>query len=158
MEYRSISSSTSPKKLLSPWHHLLDISLILGQVRAIWKHAIVTPIPKGSGSSKVSCILSRYTSCTLLLRSEKITDQNLLDWVIKEQCIPHEQFGFLPGASTCTRLIDFTHTWIEALNLGKELDTSKAFDTVCSNRLLIKLGSVGGKGNIFQWFKAYLAK
>ncbi|KAK6046091.1 hypothetical protein COOONC_16403, partial [Cooperia oncophora] len=107
------------EELSEPLTHMYNISLLLGQVPSIWKHAIITPIPKAKDSKLISSFRPISILPTPLKILEKIVKNCLLAWVLKLQCIPLEQHGFLPGSSTCTQLIDCTHSWIEALNSGQ---------------------------------------
>ena len=71
------------------------------------------------------------------------------------------QFGFLPNRSAIQQLLTVANTVQEALTANKSvdviyLDFKKAFDSVSHNKLLSKLWSLGIRGNLWNWFKAYL--
>ncbi|KAK6049850.1 hypothetical protein COOONC_12644 [Cooperia oncophora] len=67
-----ITSHQFAKELAIPMVHLFNISLSLGQVPTIWKHAIVTPIQKGNESNKVSC----FRPISILSFPSKSTGEN----------------------------------------------------------------------------------
>ncbi|KAK6044708.1 endonuclease/exonuclease/phosphatase family protein, partial [Cooperia oncophora] len=94
--------------LAIPLAHILNICLLLGEVPSVWKNSFVTPLPK----------TYKYLTDPAENNGED-SERKALHWVSKLQLIPTEQHGFLPGASTCTQLIDCTHSWTEALNSGK---------------------------------------
>uniref|UniRef100_A0A0N4WZ07 Reverse transcriptase domain-containing protein n=1 Tax=Haemonchus placei TaxID=6290 RepID=A0A0N4WZ07_HAEPC len=109
------------------------MTFLLGQVPSIWKHAIVTFIPKSTESRLISSFRLISILLTPLEILEKIVNGILL-WVSQLRCIPLKQHGFLPGSFTRTQLIDCTHCWIEAISSGRKVsaiyfDLSKAFDT-----------------------------
>lgn len=68
----------------------------------------------------------------------------------------------MAGDSTTYQLLHTYHTFIEAVDSGKEVrvvfcDISKAFDRVWHRGLLYKLSRIGISGNLLQWFKSYLS-
>ena len=85
-----------------------------------------------------------------------------LDWVFKINLIPSKQYGFLPGSSTCTQMIDCTNIWTRSLNEGRNdnvvySDLVKALDTVSHTKLLQKLESIGIQNNVLAWFSSYFS-
>ena len=71
------------------------------------------------------------------------------------------QFGFLPKRSTIQQLLLVLNIIHKALHSNKGvdilyLDFRKAFDLVSHCKLLNKLWSVGIRGNLWCWFRAYL--
>jgi hypothetical protein len=71
------------------------------------------------------------------------------------------QYGFLPGRSTVSQLIQVVHEHAKALEKKQQvdviyLDFAKAFDKVPHNKLLCKLESFGIRGNLLNWFRSYL--
>ena len=150
------------ESLAWPLTHILNISLLTGQIPLAWKAAVVTPIPKNSGT----CDISGHRPISILPAPlkimEKIIRKHLYEWLLHHKIIPLEQHGFLSGASTCTQLIDCTDHWTKSLNTGKNVDVvyfdlSKAFDTVCHEKLIQILESIGVGDNLLEWFKSYLS-
>ena len=80
----------------------------------------------------------------------------MIDYV-RDLCTKH-QFGFLPRRSVLQQLLIFTKNILES---KCEVDTvymdfRKAFDSVCHDRLLNKLQSIGITGKLWKWLQAYL--
>lgn len=148
------------KYLTEPLTHIFNISLMMAQVPAVWKTAFITPIPKMNGASYISEFRPISILPTPLKILEEILKKHLLEWLEKVNCIPHSQHGFLPGASTCTLLMDSIHSWTKAINTGKHVavvyfDLSKAFDRVSHSHLIAKLNKIGIRGKLHEWFCAY---
>jgi len=62
-----------------------------------------------------------------------------------------------------TNLLLAIEDWTSAIELGYNIDIiytdfAKAFDSVPHNRLLVKLESIGIRGEVLQWIKAFLTK
>jgi len=69
--------------------------------------------------------------------------------------------GFLPRRSTATNLIESLNDWTINFENGSHqtvayVDFAKAFDSVCHNKLIIKLRRCGIKGDLLQWTKDVL--
>jgi hypothetical protein len=72
-----------------------------------------------------------------------------------------KQYGFVKGRSTTLQLIQFMEEISKEVEAGHQVDVCymdfrKAFDTVPHNRLLLKTESLGIKGAISNWIKAFL--
>lgn len=149
------------KTICLPLTHIFNISLMLGQVPTVWKHAIVTAIPKITKPISVSDfrpISITPSSCKIL---EKLIRNKILSWLQKFNLIPVEQHGFIAGASTTTQLVDCMHDWKFAIGQGSKVDVlyfdlSKAFDKVNHIKLLEKLKAVGIGGCLLSWLQSYL--
>ena len=75
--------------------------------------------------------------------------------------ISNSQFGFLTGRSTLQQLLLTLRSIYEGnLNFGHSdmiyLDFRKDFDSVCHDKLLLKLWTIGLTGQLWGWFKCYL--
>ena len=81
--------------------------------------------------------------------------------LITENLVSRHQYGFIPGRSTTTQLLNYLNDCIEASVEGNVTDTiyfdfSKAFNTVPHNRLLKKLMRCGIKGQVSKWIQSFL--
>ena len=108
----------------------------------IWKHAKVTPLPKGGDSQ----LVSNYRPISLLpLLSkliEKIVHRRLYTYLSTWNLLDEKQGGFRPGYSTVTTCSFFTNDIYTANNnndvtIAVLIDAMKAFDTV-NHQILIK--------------------
>ena len=75
--------------------------------------------------------------------------------------IAESQWGFRDGRSTCSALLDITHTWHCHLNDNNEVivvffDYAKAFASIPHAPLLSVLSQSGLKPHIVRWLAAYL--
>ena len=75
--------------------------------------------------------------------------------------IASHQWGFQPGKSAVSALVDVLHHWSSALDQRKEVaavffDLRKAFDSVPHRPLLNKLKSVGLSDHLIKWICSYL--
>lgn len=73
------------------------------------------------------------------------------------------QHGSSRGRSTCTQLRGVIHDWSLAANRCQTIHciyfySSRAFDRVGHNLLLVKLGNISIEEIIIKWIEAYLTK
>jgi len=72
--------------------------------------------------------------------------RDMLIYLRRQNVISKQQQGFLSGRSTASNLLETFNDWKLALNNGKsvciaKVDFAKAFDSVCTSKLLRKLQS-----------------
>ena len=92
---------------------------------------------------------------------ENLVRNVILDHMFDNDLISDCQYGFLPGRSCTTHLLEVLDKWTEFLDKGGAvdviyLDLAKAFDSVPHNRLLAKLQSHGVNGSLLRWIKSFL--
>lgn len=110
---------------------------------AIWRHAIITPIPKvGKDSSYVNNWRPISQLDTISKLFEKIIDIRLSRSL--GGILPDFQFGFSAAKSTLHPLVRFTNNTVSALNGGNittvlALDIQSAFDTVWHDGVIHKM-------------------
>ena len=110
--------------------------------------------------------MSNYRPISLLLVISKLLERHI-HYLISSHITIHyliasQQWGFQPGKSAVSALIDVIHHWAQALDQRKEVvavsfDIQKAFDSVPHRPLLDKLGSIGLSGYIIKWIFSYLS-
>jgi len=93
---------------------------------------------------------------------ERVINNEILDYLLKNNLITKHQHGFIQKKSTCTNLLECLNNW--CFNMQAKLvsdviyfDFKKAFDSVSHNKLLIKLKAYGIYNNLFDWITAFLS-
>ena len=71
------------------------------------------------------------------------------------------QHGFVKGKSTCTNLLECINDWTLILQNKDSvtvtyIDFSKAFDTVCHEKLFACLYAYGIRGSVLNWIQNFL--
>ncbi|XP_043197602.1 uncharacterized protein LOC122368051 [Amphibalanus amphitrite] len=143
-------------------HVLLDIvnsSLTTSNVPGPWKHAMVTPIPKGQGPSEPANTRPISILPAIMKVVERVVQRQLVQYLEANQLLSTTQHGYRSGRSTETALSVITDRALEAMDAGEVsilvlLDLSKCFDVVPHGRLLDKLALYGVDT---EWFGNYLS-
>lgn len=126
-----------------------------------WKIAKIIPIHK-SGDKSIETnfrpISLTSTACKLL---EHIILKHLTVFLEQEGILSNNQHGFRQGLSTITQLTEVIHDLALGINNHRQtdiilLDLSKAFDCVCHTKLIAKLRSLIGDGEIIAWVQDFL--
>jgi hypothetical protein len=138
---------------------LINISLAAGSPPTEWLKANVVPIHKG-GARDTVC---NYRPVSLLSVVSKVAERCIFNRIFPhvEHQLHNSQHGFLPGKSTATQLLEFTHNIGNVTDSGGQvdviyLDFAKAFDSVPHRLLIHKLKSYGFHGNLLRWLEGYL--
>ena len=148
--------------LSNPLSTVFNRSLSQGYFPSSWKEANVTPIHKKEDKS----LPQNYRPISLLSpigkTMERCVHKHLYNYIVEYNLLTPFQSGFVAGDSTTYQLLHTYHTFIEAVDSGKEVrvvfcDISKAFDRVWHKGLLHKLSHIGISGDLLQWFKSYLS-
>jgi len=93
---------------------------------------------------------------------ERILQQQTLSYLLENNLITRQQFGFLSKCSTCTQLLDSVNDWTLIVRDRRSVDViyfdfAKAFDSVSHPKLVRKLEAYGICGNLLDigpinWF------
>ena len=90
---------------------LFYTSLMLGELSAEWKHALITPIPKSNEMAAVS----NYRPISLLPLLSNVLERHVHSLLMKHLCetnpISSPQFVFLKGRSTTGALVSAVNDW-----------------------------------------------
>ena len=141
-----------------------NICLNTATFPALWKLAMIIPIPKHHGPLKSP---AQYRPISLLSTIGKIMDRilavRLIAHLLQHNILKPYQFGFRPFLSSglcVTQLIQNIHNaWSEGNEyLLTLLDVAKAFDQVHRPSLMHKLHQSGIHGKYLAWVHSFLSQ
>jgi hypothetical protein len=143
---------------------LLNKSMSLGTVPALFKEAYITPLLKKTDLDPADVKSYRPISNLSVLSKllERIVARQLLDYLTAAKLLPELQSAYRANHSTETAVIKVLADILRAVDSGDLavltlLDLSAAFDTVDHATLLQRLReSYGINGNVLSWFTSYL--
>ena len=146
--------------IAEPVSTIFNTSISQGEVPAVWKQAIVIPIPKVQPPKSIEDDLRPISlTATLAKHLEWFIGQQILSVVSSK--LDHQQFGALKGRSTTHALLDMTHRWLQALDNGESIravfvDFAKAFDHVDHGLVIERLVEFGVPSYVIRWIYAFL--
>ena len=124
-----------------------------------WKISKITPVFKNGNKSDIS----NYRPVSLLSNLSKIFES-----IIHRRLLTHlssiisiSQHGFMPGRSTTTNLLQICQFVSSALDRRSQVDViytdlSKAFDSICHKRLIMKLNRLNFHSSLVLLISSYL--
>ena len=148
-------------QLLLPLRIIYQKSFSSGQLPKVWKNSLVAPIfKKGSRSDP---LMYRPVSLTSVVCKtfERVVVKCIYEYVLENDLLSNDQFGFRPGRSTEDQLLLTYNDITLALDNGKVVDLilfdfTKAFDVVNHSILLDKLIALGITGKVLLWVRDFL--
>lgn len=169
----STSKSSGPDELSStiielafpvisfPLLHLYNFSIRSCTYPAIWKDALILPIPKCPNPKEVSHYRPIALTCFLSKILEKIVARRMVNFLELFEKLDFLQSGFRWGMSTATALLKLIDDVKRAIDSKKVtalvlFDYTKAFDMVDHTILLQKLSGLGFSESTCSWIKSYL--
>ena len=140
---------------------LFNACLRLGHFPSSWKRAFVRPLLKVNRPTSPSDNRPIANLCELSKIFERVVHGQITDFIVANEVLDSRQSGFRCGFSTQSALLRVCHDVRRAVDLGQVtilvlFDFSKAFDTVCHSRLLIKLRALGFSYTALSWVFSYL--
>ena len=141
--------------------HIINTCLEQGYFPAIWRTAIICPIPKVNSPTSINDLRPISLLPVLSKVLERVVYQQLISYVGDSGILPSHQSGFRPGHGTATALLYVNNLIVEGLDSGMAtalilLDYSRAFDCVDHTLLLAKLYYFGLTDIALSFFRNYL--
>lgn len=147
--------------LINPLVHLINIIFRTGVVPSGFKKSIVTPIFKDKDKTKITNFRPISVISNFAKVFEKCLRDRLSGWLLSNNILSKNQFGFCNGLSTSDAIYELTKNVTNNLDSGNKclavfLDLAKAFDTVPHDSLLNVLNIYGVRGAVLRVFQNYL--
>ena len=132
---------------------LFSVSFMQGKIPEEWRHTIITPVYKDNKENRSKGESYRPISLTSVTCKlvERIIHSHIIKRLDKDQTLSETQHGFRKIRSRETQLLETINNISSSLNNNEQVDSillvsSKAFDKVCHQKLLLKLDHYGIKG------------
>lgn len=141
--------------------HIINRSILTGEVPIVWKSAVVTPLPKADNPIEFKDLRPVSILPFLSKVLEKAVYLQLCKYVEAHNVLPSYQSGFRKGMGTVTALLDVVDNILSEQDSGNGtclvlLDFSRAFDSIIIPLLLSKLSYYGVHQTSLAWFNSYL--
>lgn len=149
--------------IAKPMVDICNFSLMTGTFPSAAKWSIIKPLHKKGADTN----MDNYRPISLVTNFSKIFEKvflvRLLNFIKANGILCKNQHGFRKGFSTTTATTCLVETITECLENKKAVgvifcDLSKAFDTINTRILIIKLNFYGIKGTALKWIKSYLSE
>ena len=155
--------SEAHSALSVPFSYLFRRSLDTGCIPSDWSLARVVPIHKKGSKSDPSNYRPVSLTAVPCKVMEALVRDELLKFLMENELLSCHQYGFRPGRSCSSQLIDVLDEWSRELECANPvdviyLDFRKAFDSVPHQRLLSKLRSCGVSGKLLAWIECFLTR
>uniref|UniRef100_A0A146LRR3 Putative RNA-directed DNA polymerase from transposon BS n=1 Tax=Lygus hesperus TaxID=30085 RepID=A0A146LRR3_LYGHE len=147
--------------LTSPLTHMINLSLLKGQFPDALKIAVVRPLHKKGTKTSAN----NYRPISLLSNFAKIYEKIVktqLTWYLDtNNLLATSQYGFRKNLSTQDAVADVATKLSNGINesnkmIGIFIDLTKAFDSIETSRLILKLDRIGLDNVAVRWFTSYL--
>ena len=148
-------------KLTDKLFKLFNSSMTLGVFPRKWAIGYVNILPKSGDLQDPSNWRPITQTCVPAKIMEKVIHKRFLGFLLENNLINEQQYGFLPNKSTQMAVFDMITDMYESLNRNHFigvlfLDVRKAFDSLNHNILLNSMNKLGLRNNIITWFESYL--
>ena len=146
-----------------PVMKIINSSYTENKLPPIWKQANIIPVPKVTPAHDINQHLRPISLTPLLSKvaEEFVVIKHLKPAILK--VLDVNQYGVIPGSSTCQALIKMIHKWSEATDGARAsvrivlVDYQKAFDYVDHTIVLSKLKSLEIPDSTVNWIADFLS-
>ena len=126
-----------------------------------WKTSNITPFHNKGPRNSPSNYRPISLTSTVIITLERIIHRKVYDHLTDYNILSTSQHGFRARHSCQTQLFETINDSAETINNhlsthANFLDFSKVFDSVSHQSLLLKLESSGIRGDLLDWFRAFL--
>ena len=141
---------------------LWKASLDSGEIATKFKNQSIIPLFKKGKRSIAANYRPVSLTSHLIKMFERVVRAKLVDYIVAQDIINHDQHGFQAGRSCLTQLLHHVQDIMDDLDSDENadilyLDFSKAFDKVDHAILLKKLHKYGIQGNAHRWLASFLS-
>ncbi|XP_057290201.1 uncharacterized protein LOC130612880 [Hydractinia symbiolongicarpus] len=148
--------------ICSPLTHILNEFIHINEFPRIWKSARIVPINKVPNAVEISDFQPISILSSLSKVYEKIVLKQLIEFIESNNIYKDTVNGFRKGCSTSTALMKLKDDIKKAMKANEVtlmvlIDFSKAFDTICHNKLIKKMASQGFSAHFLTWTLSYLS-
>ena len=147
--------------IVDPVCMLFQSFMSVGKIPLEWKSAIITPLHKKGVSSDPHNYRPVSLTSVFSKLMERVVVLDLITYLQSNNLINKQQHGFLKKRCTATNLLDSLSDWTLNVENGRRqavayVDFAKAFDSVCHNKMLVKLKQYGVGGPLLEWIGDFL--
>jgi len=148
--------------LAGPLSLFYNSFMSIGKIPAEWKSATVIPVYKRKGQSSDPASYRPISQTSVFCKlMERVIAAELNDFLLANGLISRHQHGFIAKRSTTTNLMDSLNDWTLAIDNKQSntivyVDFARAFDTVTSEKLKIKLEACGINGQLLTLILDFL--
>ena len=126
-----------------------------------WTSVHIVPVHKKNDKSNPSNYRPISLTSVVIKVLEKLVHRNVVFALESHGLLSNFQHGFRARRSTVGLLSEAVYDWALALEQRKSvhsllLDLAKAFDSVPHYHLLLRLDLLGIRGDLLNWFRAFL--
>jgi hypothetical protein len=150
------------EELCHPLSQFFTVSFNNSVLPSIWLTSFITPIPKKGDPTDPQNYRPIALTATMCKIMESIIKDQIVEFLVGKGLISKHQHAFLKNHSTASNLLDCLQDWSIGLNSCKQtdiiyIDFAKAFDSIVTSKLLLKLELYGITGLLLRWISNFLA-
>jgi hypothetical protein len=148
--------------LCKPLSLIFNKSYESGVVPDLWRKADIVPLFKKGCKLEPSNYRPISLTSIVCKLMERIIRDEIMNYLLLNKLIIEQQLGFVNNKNGTTNLLETFDFITKALADGYNvdeilLDFAKAFDSVLSIRLCLKLDNLGNRNKLLAWCKSFLS-